>query len=61
MTIRKTLHLLNKQDEWIKAQIANEDYTHDSEYFRDLRRRDQEQDGNFACSSKPFRKGWTAA
>jgi len=44
MTIRKTITLTAKQDEWIKAQIDSGDYTNDSEYIRDLIRRDQEQD-----------------
>ena len=35
-TVRKTITLTEKQDEWVKAQIANGDYTNDSEYFRDL-------------------------
>ena len=47
MTIRKTITLTDKQDEWIKAQIAGGDYTNDSEYFRDLIRRDQEQNAKF--------------
>ena len=42
-TIRKTITLTDQQDEWIKAQIANGDYTNDSEYFRDMVRRDQEK------------------
>ena len=40
-TVRKTITLTDTQDAWIKAQIANGDYTNDSEYFRDLIRRDQ--------------------
>lgn len=42
-TIRKTITLTDQQDEWIKSQISNGDYTNDSEYFRDLIRRDQQQ------------------
>ena len=42
-TVRKTITLTYQQDDWIKAQIANGDYTNDSEYFRDLVRRDQEK------------------
>ncbi len=42
-TVRKTITLTDKQDDWIKAQIANGDYTNDSEYFRDLIRRDQDK------------------
>jgi len=40
-TIRKTITLTDQQDEWIKTQISNGDYTNDSEYVRDLIRRDQ--------------------
>ncbi len=40
-TVRKTITLTDQQDEWIKSQISNGDYTNDSEYFRDLIRRDQ--------------------
>ena len=42
MTIRKTITLTDKQNEWIRAQIAAGDYTNESEYVRDLIRRDQE-------------------
>ena len=42
-TVRKTITLTYQQDDWIKAQIANGDYTNDSEYFRDLVRLDQEK------------------
>jgi len=42
-TVRKTITLTNAQDNWIKAQVACDDYTNDSEYFRDLIRRDQEK------------------
>jgi len=40
-TVRKTITLTDQQYEWIKSQISNGDYTNDSEYFRDLIRRDQ--------------------
>ena len=42
-TVRKTITLTDKQDDWIKRQISNGDYTNDSEYFRDLIRRDQDK------------------
>jgi antitoxin ParD1/3/4 len=42
-TVRKTVTLTDAQDDWIKAQVASGDYTNDSEYFRDLIRRDQEK------------------
>ncbi len=42
-TTRKTITLTKQQNRWIKAQIARGDYTNDSEYIRDLVRRDQDQ------------------
>lgn len=43
-TVRKTITLTDAQDEWIKAQVANGDFTNDSEYLRDLLRREQERE-----------------
>ncbi len=40
-TTRKTITVTDQQDEWIKAQIEGGDFTNDSEYIRDLIRRDQ--------------------
>lgn len=40
-TIRKTITVTDQQDKWIKAQIEGGDFTNDSEYIRDLIRRDQ--------------------
>lgn len=42
-TVRKTITLTRRQDDWIKAQIESGDYTNDSEYIRDLIRREQER------------------
>lgn len=40
-TMRKTITVTVQQERWIKAQIAAGDFTNDSEYIRDLIRRDQ--------------------
>lgn len=40
-TTRKTITVTDKQDKWIKAQIAAGEFSNDSEYIRDLIRRDQ--------------------
>ena len=40
-TTRKTITVTEQQDRWIKAQIDGGDFTNDSEYIRDLIRRDQ--------------------
>ena len=38
---RKTITVTDQQDKWIKAQIKAGGFTTDSEYIRDLIRRDQ--------------------
>ncbi len=42
-TVRKTITLTAQQDDWIKAQIEAGRFTNDSEYIRDLIRREQER------------------
>jgi antitoxin ParD1/3/4 len=42
-TVRKTITLTDQQDSWIKAQIEAGHYTNDSEYIRDLIRREQQR------------------
>lgn len=42
-TVRKTITLTDQQDSWVKAQINAGFYTNDSEYIRDLIRREQER------------------
>ena len=41
--IRKTVTLTKQQDQWVKAQISAGRFTNDSEYIRDLVRRDQDR------------------
>lgn len=45
-TIRKSITFTQQQDQWIKEQIEKGDYTNDSEYLRDLVRRDQAKQQN---------------
>ena len=42
-TVRKTITLTDQQDGWIKGQIQAGHFTNDSEYIRDLIRREQER------------------
>ena len=56
-TIRKTITLTDKQDQWIKAQIATGKFTNDSEYIRDLVRRDQEQNAQFIALKQAIQEG----
>jgi antitoxin ParD1/3/4 len=41
---RKTITVTDQQDAWIKARIEAGGFTNDSEYIRDLIRRDQARD-----------------
>ncbi len=56
-TVRKTITLTEKQAQWVKAQIVSGDYTNDSEYFRDLIRRDQERSTKLAALKDAIREG----
>ena len=56
-TIRKTITLTDKQDQWIKAQIAAGKFTNNSEYIRDLVRRDQEQNTQFTALKQAIQEG----
>lgn len=40
---RKTITIPAAMDEWVKAQVESGRYGNDSEYFRDLIRRDQDK------------------
>ena len=56
-TIRKTITLSDSQDAWIKAQIARGAFTNDSEYIRDLVRRDQEGQNSLAELGQAIAEG----
>ena len=56
-TRRKTITLSEQQDAWVKARIGSGDYTNDSEYFRDLIRRDQEQNAKLVALRQAIQEG----
>ena len=56
-TTRKTITVTDQQDRWIKAQIAAGNFTNDSEYIRDLIRRDQEQNAKFRALKVAIQEG----
>ena len=39
---RKTITITDQMESWVKTQVESGKYGNDSEYFRDLIRRDQE-------------------
>ncbi|PCE63584.1 type II toxin-antitoxin system ParD family antitoxin [Sediminicola luteus] len=41
-TVRKSITFTDQQDNWIKLRVKKGDFTNDSEYIRDLVRKDQE-------------------
>ena len=55
--VRKTITLSDNQDSWIEAQIASGNFTNDSEYIRDLVRRDQEGQGKLANLKQAITEG----
>ena len=56
-TTRKTITLSEQQDAWVKMRIDTGDYTNDSEYVRDLIRRDQEQRAKFQALKQAIQEG----
>ncbi len=56
-TVRKTITLTSQQDQWVKTQIAAGRFTNDSEYIRDLIRRDRESDASFHVLQAAIREG----
>ncbi|WP_459209225.1 type II toxin-antitoxin system ParD family antitoxin [Aquimarina rhabdastrellae] len=55
--IRKTITFTEKQDKWIKSQISAGKFTNDSEYLRDLVRRDQAQKEQFFALKAAITEG----
>ena len=56
-TTRKTITLSEQQDAWVKARIDSGDYTNDSEYFRDMIRRDQQENSEMLALKKAVQEG----
>lgn len=48
---------MDKQDQWITTQIAAGGFTNDSEYIRDLVRRDQDQNAKFLALKQVIQEG----
>ena len=56
-TVRKTISFTDKHDAWMKARIASGDYASDSEYIRDLIRRDQQENEKFLAFKTAIAEG----
>ena len=57
MTVRKTISFTEQHDEWIKSRIASGDYASDSEYVRDLIRRDQQDNEKYEVLKAAIMEG----
>jgi antitoxin ParD1/3/4 len=57
MTVRKTISFTDQHDTWIKTRIASGDYASDSEYVRDLIRRDKQESEKFQTLKKAIQDG----
>ena len=55
--VKKSITVTDRQERWIRAQIDSGEYGSDSEYFRDLIRRDQEQNAQFRALKEAIRDG----
>ena len=56
-TMRKTITVTDQQDRWIKTQIAAGGFANDSEYIRDLIRRDQARHARTSAIRSDLIKG----
>ena len=59
-TVRKTITLTDQQDNWVKAQIMAGHYTNDSEYIRDLIRREPERSAQIEAIRAALIEGETS-
>jgi antitoxin ParD1/3/4 len=55
--VRKTITVTAQQDGWIKSQIEAGHYTNDSEYIRDLIRREQERSAELEVIRSALKEG----
>ncbi len=55
--LRKTITVTEQQDAWIKSQIASGQYGNDSEYMRDLVRKDQAYKQKLAALQYAIKEG----
>ena len=54
---RKTITLTEQQDDWVKGQIESGHFGNDSEYIRDLIRRDQQAKERLAMLGQALVEG----
>ncbi len=55
--VKKSITVTDRQEQWIRTLVASGEYGNDSEYFRDLIRRDQEQNALFRALKQAIQDG----
>ena len=55
--VKKSITVTDRHEKRIRAQVASGEYGNDSEYVRDLIRRDQEQNGQFRALKEAIQEG----
>ena len=55
--VKKSITVTDRQEQWIRAQVASGEYGNDSEYFRDLIRCDQERNAQFRALKQAIQDG----
>ncbi len=55
--VKKSITVTDRQEQWIRTLVASGEYGNDSEYFRDLIRRDQEQNAQFRALKRAVQDG----
>jgi antitoxin ParD1/3/4 len=55
--VKKSITITDRQEQWIRAQVASGDYGSDSEYFRTLIRQDQERNATFRALKEAVQEG----
>jgi antitoxin ParD1/3/4 len=56
-TIRKSITFTDTLNNWVQSLIAAGEYTNESEYIRDLVRRDRERNSEIMLLRKELQKG----
>ena len=55
--VKKSITVTDRQEQWIRVQVASGEYGNDSEYVRDLIRRDQEQNARYRALKAAVQEG----
>ena len=55
--VKKRITITDRQEQWIRTQVASGDYGSDSEYFRTLIRQDQERNATFRAFKEAIQDG----